>query len=362
MECLFKRYNLRKLTIEMRVLFDLLHPAHFHLFRHVITELLAAGNEVEIIAREKDCLPELLAQTDWPVHLIRRKRRSSLPVLASETLQAAWLAMRLAQQKRIDVMAGTSISIGPAARLTGATSIMFVEDDARIVPIYAKLGYPIAHYVATPACLGFEDSSAKRLTYPGYHELAYLHPNRFTPDPQIREALGVGPEERYFLVRLVSLTAHHDIGESGLSTAQARQIVDRLREYGRVFISAESTVDTSLERYLLPVPADRIFDVLACSDIVVGDSQTMTIEAAVLGTPSLRCNTFVGRLTVPAELEERYGLTFGYGPHDFDSLLSHLDRWLSEPDLKEQWRAKREAMLAESADVTEWILDTFHRI
>jgi len=346
----------------MRVLFDLLHPAHFHLFRHVITELLAAGNEVEIIAREKDCLPELLSQTDWPVHLIERKKRSSLTVLAKETVQAAWLAMRLAQKKRIDIMAGTSISIGPAARATGATSIMFEEDDAKIVSIYAKLGYPIAHYVATPACLGFEDTGAKRLTYRGYHELAYLHPNRFTPDPQIREVLGVGPEERYFLVRLVSLTAHHDIGESGLSTSQAKQIVDRMSQHGRVFISAESTVDASLERYLLPTPADRIFDVLAYADIIVGDSQTMTAEAAVLGTPSLRCNSFVGRLAYLTELEERYGLTCGFVPHNFRTLLSTLDLWLAEVELKEQWRVKREAMLAESTDVTEWILDTFYRI
>ena len=346
----------------MRVLFDLLHPAHFHLFRHVIAELLAAGNEVEIIAREKDCLPELLAQTDWPVHLIRRKKRSSLTVLAKETLQAAWLAMRLAQKKHIDIMAGTSISIGPAARMTGAKSIMFVEDDARIVPIYAKLGYPIAHYVATPACLGFEDSSAKRLTYPGYHELAYLHPNRFEPDPQIREVLGVAPDERYFLVRLVSLTAHHDIGESGLSTAQARQIVDRLSQHGRVFISAESTVDASLEQYLLPAPADRIFDVLAYADIIVGDSQTMAAEAAVLGTPSLRCNSFVNRLAYLAELEERYGLTFGFVPQNFRKLLSILDLWLSEEGLQEQWRAQRETLLAESVDVTEWILDMLYRI
>ena len=346
----------------MRVLFDLLHPAHFHLFRHVIAELLAAGNEVAIIAREKDCLPELLAETDWPVHLIRRKKRSSLPVLAKETLEAAWLAMRLAQRKRIDIMAGTSISIGPAARVTGAKSIMFVEDDAKIVPIYAKLGYPMAHYVATPACLGFEDDSAKRLTYRGYHELAYLHPNRFTPDPQIREILGVGEDERYFLVRLVSLTAHHDIGEAGLSTAQARQIVDRLSQRGRVFISAETTVDESLSSYLLRAPADRMLDVLAYADIVVGDSQTMTIEAAVLGTPSLRCNTFVGRLTAPAELEKKYGLTFGFVPQDFSNLLSLLETWLAEEGLKEQWRAKREAMLGECVDVTDWILDVFHRL
>ena len=174
--------------------------------------------------------------------------------------------------------------------------------------------------------------------------------------------LGVGAEDRYFLVRLVSLTAHHDIGESGLSTAQAKQIVNRLSQHGRVFISAETTVDESLSSYLLRAPADRIFDVLAYADIIVGDSQTMTIEAAVLGTPSLRCNTFVGRLTVPAELEERYGLTFGFVPQNFRTLLSKLDEWLAEEGLQERWQARREAMLAESVDVTEWILDKFYKL
>ncbi|MBN1846020.1 MAG: DUF354 domain-containing protein [Sedimentisphaerales bacterium] len=343
----------------MRVLFDMLHPAHFHLFKHVIAELRAAGHEVEIIARQKDCLPQLLAQTAWPVHLIRRNRPSSLTVLAKETLQAAWLAMRLAQKKRIDIMAGTSISIGPAARLTGATSIIFVEDDARIVPIYAKLGYPVAHYVATPACLGFEDPRPKRLTYAGYHELAYLHPNRFRPDPGIRDLLGLSPGERFFLVRLVALTAHHDIGEAGLSTDQAKTIVQRLRRHGRVFISAEKTLDAELAPYLLPTPADRILDVLALADIVVGDSQTMTIEAAVLGTPSLRCNSFVGRLTVPAELETKYGLTEGFRPQEFERLLGRLDEWLTEPDLKERWQRKRQDLLTQCVDVTEWIVQLF---
>ena len=41
----------------------------------------------------------------------------------------------------------------------------------------------------------------------------------------------------------------------------------------------------------------------------IGDSQTMTSEAAVLGVPSLRCNSFAGRISYINEQEFKYGLT-----------------------------------------------------
>jgi len=346
----------------MRVLFDLLHPAHYHLFKHVISGLVDGGHEVEIIARQKDCLAELLARSGFEYRLIPRRGGGGLFVLGVETIRATLKAIRLSLGKRFDLMVGTSISVGPAARVTGSKSIIFEEDDAKAVPVYARLGYPFAHYVVTPKCLEFEGHGKKHITYPGYHELAYLHPNRFTPEKGILKELGVEKEERYFLVRLVALRAHHDIGEKGIGTEQAKMIIEKLSGYGRVFISAESTVDPGLEKYLLRTPVDKIFDVLAFADIVIGDSQTMTAEAAVLGTPALRCNTFVGRLAYLEELEHKYGLTRGFLPKDFEGLMAELDGWLGQDDLKEQWEQKRQKMLDECVDLTDWILVLFDKL
>lgn len=316
---------------------------------------------MEIIARQKDCLEELLAQTGWSYHLIPRKKEG-LVTLAAETIKAAVIAYKLAREKKFDIMAGTSISIGPAGRLSGATSLIFEEDDAKVVPIFARLGYPVVHYVVTPRCLAFEDHGRKHLTYRGYHELAYLHPDRYQPDPGILEVLGVESGEKYFLIRLVSLRAHHDIGQTGIGTAQAKILVERLAQQGRVFISAEAGVDERLRNYLLPAPRERIFDVMAYAQMVIGDSQTMAAEAAVLGTPALRCNTFVGRISYLEELEYKYGLTYGYHPRDFDKMMDKIDSLLSFPDLKQQWQQKRREMLADCVDVTGWILDLFEKL
>jgi len=340
------------------VLFDLGHPAHFHLFKHVIAHLRQTGHDVELIARQKECLQDLLDKVGWRYHLAPRSG-TGLAALGRQAAQALQVAVRLSLAKPIDVMAGTSIVVGPAARMTGATSLVFGEDDARTVPWFARLAYPPAHYIVTPRCLRFERHGRKHLTYPGYQELAYLHPDRFQPDPSVRSTLGVQPEERYFLVRLVALTAHHDIGQRGVSRAQARRLVEKLARHGRVFISAETKVDDDLQPYVLPTRPDQIFDVLAFADMVVGDSQTVTAEAAVLGTPAIRCNTFVGRLTYLEELEHRYGLTVGIRPEHFDRVLGTVDAWLAKADLKSQWRRRRHALISECVDLTEWILDLF---
>lgn len=344
----------------MRIIFDLGHPAHFHLFKHTISALIDSGNDVEIIARQKDCLLDLLEKTKWPYHLAARPK-IGLPGLALQNLKAFRLAVSLAKKKAVDFMVGTSIVVGPAARLTAATSLVFSEDDAKAVPIFAKLAYPLAHYIVTPECLKFENYGKKHLTYPGYHELSYLHPNRYQPNPEVRKALELNANERYFLIRLVSLTAHHDISERGISTAQAMALVERLNKHGRVFISSEKRLDEELQPYLLATSVERIFDVIAFTDMLIGDSQSMCGEAAVLGTPSLRCNTFVGRLSVPAELEHRYGLTAGFLPKDFDKLLAKMDEWLAEPDLKQKWAQKRKVMLSECVDLTDWIIRLLRR-
>ncbi len=343
----------------MRIIFDLGHPAHFHLFKNPIKALKDSGHDIEIVAREKDCLQQLVDETGWQYHLVA-KTRDSFFAKGIQNLRAFRKVLRLARNSHTDFLAGTSLVVGPVARLSGSTSIIFNEDDADIIPIFSKLAYPFAHYIVTPSSLVREEHGKKHIRYQGYHELAYLHPNRFTPDPSVFGELGLEKGQRFFLIRLVSLTAHHDIGAKGVSTEQGRFLLAHLSAYGRVFISAEKTVDEELKKYLLPTRVDRIFDVMAFADMVVGDSQTMIAEAAVLGTPALRCNSFVGRISYLEELEHKYGLAFGFRPADFQQMLFKIDQLLSERDIKKQWQTRRQRMLNDCVDLTAWMVDLFN--
>jgi hypothetical protein len=222
--------------------------------------------------------------------------------------------------------------------------------------MFARLTYPFADIIVTPDVLP-DDLGKKHVKYPSYQELAYLHPNHFTPDPKILEELGVDEGEPYSILRFVSLQAAHDKGQRGLSLDAKRALVKLLGNYGPVFITSERTLPPEFEPYRIAIAPHRVHDALAFASIFVGDSQSMTIEAAVLGTPAIRCNTFVGRCPVIEELEHRYGLTFGFLPGTVDKMLLTIEELLKNKELREKWRIRQQEMLEDKIDLTMWMVN-----
>ena len=96
---------------------------------------------------------------------------------------------------------------------------------------------------------------------------------------------------------------------------------------------------------------------LAAADLVVGDSQTVTAEAALLGTPAVRASSFTGRLEYLRELEERYQLLRSFRPDDEDAIRAAVLELADDPEVGATWQARRATMLAEQVDVTAWYLD-----
>ena len=102
--------------------------------------------------------------------------------------------------------------------------------------------------------------------------------------------------------------------------------------------------------------------VMAFASLYIGDSQTMAAEAGVLGTPFVRFNDFVGRLSYLNELENDYHLGFGHQTHDVEGFYSSIQRWLSETDRKRICAERRERMLADKIDYAKfltWFLECY---
>lgn len=339
----------------MRILIDLSHPAHVHLFRHAIRLWQAGGHAVHITAREKDITTTLLRNYgfEFEVASVERKGRLRLVRALLEHDFGVW---RAARRFRPDVMLGTSVAIAHAGRLGPGRSAVFNEDDVASSPFFARAAYPFAHHIVTPDSLP-DQLGRKHVTYPSYHELAYLHPARFTPDERILQDIGLRPGQFFSVLRFVSLKASHDIGQRGLSLNAKRELVRMLSARGPVFITSESPLAGEFEPHRLAVAPERIHDLLAFAGLFVGDSQSMAIEAAVLGTPALRCNTFVGRTPVIEEIQARYGLTLGFRPEQETDLLTTAERLLNDPDTPAHWQEQRARLLADKIDLTAWMVD-----
>jgi len=333
-------------------LFYLGHPAHYHNVSVVIRQLSEKGYKVLLVARGKDVLFDLLKDLPYEIIYLKPKKGTGKLSLITTVVKREMVLFRLALKYQPKMLIGTDIVIAHVGKLLGIPSVILNEDDAKEVPFLAKLGFKYATAVFSPSCCNISPYDAKKIVYQGYHELAYLHPNYFTPDREkVKELLVDG--DKYFILRFAELTAHHDDGKKGISTKLALQLIEKLTPFGRVYITSERKLETELEAYRIKINPKNIHHAIYYAHIYIGDSQTMAAEAAVLGTPSIRFNDFVGKLGYLEELEHRYQLTYGISTQESEKLLSKVNELLEDANLLETSRTRREKMLRESDDVAQ---------
>ena len=334
--------------------FDINHPVQALMLRPVIERLEHKGYASRVFARDKDVTLGLLERFGIKASTLAERRRGRLGATIELVAREARL-VRLALAQRPQAIIGTTVHAGRVGRLSGAASIVINDDDAAAVPLFARLAYPFADVIAKPACLDFENHP-KQVTYRGNQQLFYLHPARFHPDPQIRGELAIGPTQRFGVIRLSALDAHHDAGVRGLGRNHLRDIANRIPKDVMVFASLERAQDLPEGWRPIRLPPERLHHVLAAAEFFLGDGQTMTAEAAVLGTPALRLNDFVGRISYLKELES-YGLAFGFRPGDEESLLTRLAEILNGPRPRAHFDQARARFLSDMVDPLPWFVD-----
>ena len=213
----------------MRVVVTIQHPGHVHFFKHAIRSMAAAGHEVFVFAREKEMAVDLLDAYDIE-HTVLAGKSTSLPSLAQ--VQYTYERRLLKHARRLDpdvITAIGGVAAAHVSRLVGARSLVFY--DTEHATIIRWLAYPFAHTVCTPACYTGR-VPGNHVTYPGYHELAYLHPDRFSPDPSVLDGLVLDPEEKFVVTRFSDWGASHDVGQGGFD--DIRTVVNRLEDTSTV--------------------------------------------------------------------------------------------------------------------------------
>ncbi len=326
-----------------------------HLFRNLISRVRVNGGEVLAATREKDVTVSLCQHFGIPQIVLSKAYTGRFLTGIGELIIRTLGLLRVALKFKPHALVGTSMSIGLVGRLVGSPSFVFSEDDADVVPLFAKIAYPTCNYVITPECLSYEDYGSKHLTYPGYHELAYLHPDHFAPDFRVLRSVGLKPDMPYFILRFVALKAHHDTRARGFSAELAEKLLDILKPHGKVLITSEDVLPHDFSQYQFPLSPEKFHDVLAFAAMCISDSQTVTAEAAVLGIPNIRANTFVRRITYLKELEKKYGLTKGFLPHETDNLICEAQGYLEDAEnVRHDFQHKRNKMLQQCVNLADW--------
>lgn len=335
----------------MKIVFMINTVAQAYTWQYVIRNL-KQNHDVKIIARDAGLTLKALKEFGFEYESFKPIKTKMFKIF--EIFNHLTSGYKVGRKFKADIFIGFGIDASLTAKLLNRKSIVFTDGEP--IPLQNYVLKHTANVIITPACFRV-NLGKNHIRVEGYKELAYLHPNYFKPDPSVFSELGLAMYEKYIILRFCAFGAVHDIGKYGFSLSDKETLVKTLKKYARVFISSESYYPPTLEKYRLPTSHGRIHHVLYYAQMLVGDSQTSTTEAAVLGTPAIRCNNFVGSNDMGnfIELEHKYNLIYSF--HEPKQALNKTIELIKQPNLKEKWKIKRQNLLADKTDVSQFMVN-----
>jgi uncharacterized protein len=344
----------------MRVMISIQHPAWVHQFHHIIARLKKRGDEVRVLAIDKDGAASLLEGYGIPYVLCAKGTGKNVA-------EKGWLFFRMcanhtlhALRFRPDILIGrASPMMAIAAWFTRRPHLIY--EDTEVSKFSLRICKRLSTKILTPRTF-LTDLGKAQERVDTYKELFYLHPSVFTPSREALRAVGFNPDEPYVLARFVAWNASHDVGKHGLSDPEKLKLIKRLEAAGvRVWVSSEKPLGGALEPYRLQTPYPMVHHVLAFARLVYSEGATIASEAAVLGTHALYVNEIRSGST--REQEERFDLLYCFhDPDRYEKAAEKALELLSKSDLAELGRAKQARLLGEKKDINDLFISQIDRL
>jgi len=347
----------------MRVLFDMGHPAHVHFFKNTIYNLKKDGHEVKITARNKEVTLALLKAYGLDYEN-RGEMYTGMLNKALGMIKIDLKVLQIARKFKPDILIGVhNPYIAHVGTVLRKPVIIFT--DTENVKIASLLTYPFVNTIITPRFFRERIDPKKHVQIQGIKEIAYLHPTYFTPDPHVLDEVGLFPGEKFIIMRFISWGASHDTDLHGIGKGAEKELIRKLSQYGKIFITSEKPLDGDLEQYRLQVPPEKIHSLLSYAQLCIGEGGTMVVEAGILGTPAIHIeSTSSGQATGETcgnflELRDKYGLIFFYPTEEM--ALQKAVEILENPNSKKEWQEKQKKLWSDVIDVTSWLTDFIER-
>ena len=331
------------------------HPAHVHFFKNFIWLMEKKGHEFKITARDKEITLYLLDKYGFN-YVNRGKIVEGIHNKAIEMFKIDYKLYKIVKVFNPDILMGIhNPYIAHVGKILGKK--VFIFTDTEHGKIANSITFPFATKIFTPNCFNLKLGSSKHIPYNGYHELAYLHPNYFTPNDSILGDLNLGKDDKFFIMRFVGWHGTHDYGKCGFSLEMKREIIRELEDYGDVFISSESKLPIDFEKYRIPVKPEKIHSALYYASMLICEGNTMASESAILGTPSIRLSPYGDRKDVGylEELENKYNLVHSF--RNENEVFEKVKELISIGNIKNEVIRERENMLGDKVDVTMFMVD-----
>lgn len=267
----------------MNILFDLLHSSDINLFKNAIKYLEKEQHNIIITIRQRGRL-EAIARNEFPniniLKIGKHRKNIFLKIFGQISRELEFIKFFRANKINVSVNQGFANII--AAKVYRIPFLQF-EDDFEY-----KLAFYYVRYFCTrdimPSFIPVNNNNI--VNYKGFKELAYLHPNYFTPNLDELKKYNIKPNNYVFIREVANVSLNYK--KSNLSIFKIREKIKKLGL--KIMLSLE---DKKISYYfkedciILEEPVDDIFSLMKYALFTISSGDTMARESCLLGTPTI---------------------------------------------------------------------------
>lgn len=346
----------------MRILFYIVHPAKFHLFRNTINEL-KKNHHVDLIINSKDVLSQLIETEGWTYTNLfpNGRNRSEKPSVIKSALKflltiikLEWYLLRKNRYK-IYITDDSLVVNGWIRRIP---SFIFNDNDIATIK-FNKILFYFASKIFSPTTTNLGEFNKKKIPFKGNKALAHLHPSYFIPQRIILKKYNI-IEEKYFLIRTAKLNATHDANENlGLTDESIGKIFELNNGIYKILIVTERKLPEQYAENIFRGNALDLVHIINFAKFVISDSGTMATEAAVLGVPNILINKLAKDIGVHKDLKSN-GLQvyFDY----FQDSSDLLNNYIINKRIKQKYLEKKSEYLKKCDDLNLVFKKNFEKL
>lgn len=277
----------------MKILIDIVHPAHVHFFKYIIRALERNQDKIIVISRKKTITEKLLDEENIS-YISLGGYRNNLDKILKTIPIIIRLVLILKKNKfnKNDLIIGISpVQASISSLFVKSSVISFTDTD--FAPEQFYLCSFLSKFVFTPNWFPLKVYGAKQIKYRGCQEYNYLNSAYFKPRKEIIEKYGL-EEGEYVITRLIKWDATHDIGQRGISDVD--NFLNILSQFYDFLITSEYPINDKWKNKVYNGKLCDFHHLLYFSKGYIGEAFTTAQEALILGKPSVLINPIKCRL------------------------------------------------------------------
>ena len=269
----------------MRILFDILHPAHLNFYKKTIQYLQAEYDITVLIRHRGDLVDFAEKELNVPIKVVGRHQRSRIGKLFGLFHRIAYLIWE-GWKNPYDVATshgGFYVSI--ACWIMRKKSVVFYDNAEYKLLFFLCRKFSSKFMI--PQLLGITGKNIG--TFNGYKELAYL--NRFKPAQKILEKYSVQKKKYVFIRQIAHISLDY---WSDNSSQNMKGILDYLYQNKFSVIASVEEGATQISEfrefdniYVLSESTSEMHTLLYYAKCVISSGDTVAREATLLGTPAI---------------------------------------------------------------------------